>query len=248
MRGKVQNILKFAALFVASAAFSLAPGAKPLAASPANTRAHRAASQKPAHSAKKSIHAPGRIRSSRRGRSRIAAHSSAHARPGVRLARYSRPPQQPSATATTKKKKTRRRRRSRRQSYQKAPTPDRISEIQSALARGGYYRGDPNGKWDSNTVDALQKFQSANGLEPSGKLDASSLQKMGLGSDIAGVSAPKPLPPRGSAPAVTPHPPANPSSPAPPAPKVYAPSTPASSAPSLATPSSASSTTPSPKS
>jgi len=78
---------------------------------------------------------------------------------------------------------------------QKAPTADRISEIQSALARGGYYQGDPNGKLDSNTVGALQKFQSANGLDASGKLDAPTLQKLGLGSDIAGVGAPKPVVP-----------------------------------------------------
>jgi peptidoglycan hydrolase-like protein with peptidoglycan-binding domain len=77
-----------------------------------------------------------------------------------------------------------------------APTPDRISEIQSALARGGYYKGDPNGKWDSDTVAAMQKFQSANGLDSTGKLDAPTLQKLGLGSDIAGVSAPKPIVPK----------------------------------------------------
>jgi peptidoglycan hydrolase-like protein with peptidoglycan-binding domain len=78
---------------------------------------------------------------------------------------------------------------------QKAPTADRVSEIQSALARGGYYQGDPNGKWDSNTVAAVQKFQSANGIEANGKLDAPTLQKLGLGSGIAGVSAPKPAAP-----------------------------------------------------
>jgi peptidoglycan hydrolase-like protein with peptidoglycan-binding domain len=78
---------------------------------------------------------------------------------------------------------------------QKVPTPDRISEIQSALAHGGYYQGDPNGKWDGNTIAAMQKFQSANGLDATGKLDAPSLQKLGLGSDIAGVSAPKPVTP-----------------------------------------------------
>jgi len=78
-----------------------------------------------------------------------------------------------------------------RQPSQKAPTADRISEIQSALARGGYYPGDPNGKWDSNTVAAVEKFQSANGIDSNGKLDAPTLQKLGLGSDIAGVSAPK---------------------------------------------------------
>jgi peptidoglycan hydrolase-like protein with peptidoglycan-binding domain len=83
---------------------------------------------------------------------------------------------------------------SKREPSQKAPTADRISEIQSALVRGGYYQGEPNGKWDSNTVAAVQKFQSANGIEANGKLDAPTLQKLGLGSDIAGVSAPKPTP------------------------------------------------------
>jgi hypothetical protein len=78
---------------------------------------------------------------------------------------------------------------------QKAPTPDRISEIQSALARSGYYAGDPNGKWDSNTIEAVQKFQSANGIDATGKLDAPTLQKLGLGSAIAGVAAPRPVTP-----------------------------------------------------
>ncbi len=80
-----------------------------------------------------------------------------------------------------------------REPTQKAPTADRVTEIQSALARGGYYQGDPNGKWDSNTVAAMQKFQSANGLNSSGKIDATTLQKLGLGSSTAGVDAPKPV-------------------------------------------------------
>lgn len=78
---------------------------------------------------------------------------------------------------------------------QKAPAPERISEIQSALAREGYYQGDPTGKFDSSTLAALEKFQSANGLDANGKLDASTLQKLGLGSDIAGVGAPRPVVP-----------------------------------------------------
>lgn len=77
-----------------------------------------------------------------------------------------------------------------------APSHDRISEIQSALARGGYYKGDPNGKWDADTIAATQKFQADNGLDSTGKLDAPTLQKLGLGSDIAGVSAPKPVVPK----------------------------------------------------
>lgn len=73
----------------------------------------------------------------------------------------------------------------------KAPSKDRTEEIQSALGRGGYYKAEPSGKWDGRTQEALRQFQEANGLPPTGKLDALSLQKMGLGSDVAGVSAPK---------------------------------------------------------
>jgi len=110
-----------------------------------------------------------------------------------------------SAPSTAAKKKTvSKKHHSRREPTQKAPTPARISEIQSALARNGYYQGQPNGKWDSNTVSAMQKFQSGNGLEPSGKLNALSLQKLGLGSSVAGVSAPKPIQPAGSKPPESP--------------------------------------------
>ncbi|MGC1383175.1 MAG: peptidoglycan-binding domain-containing protein [Candidatus Acidiferrales bacterium] len=99
---------------------------------------------------------------------------------------------QSSSSSTAHKKKKSSHHRSHREPFQKAPTPDRITEIQSALAREGFYQGDTNGKWDSNTVSALQKFQSANNLEASGKLDAGSLQKLGLGSSIAGLNPPTP--------------------------------------------------------
>jgi peptidoglycan hydrolase-like protein with peptidoglycan-binding domain len=104
----------------------------------------------------------------------------------------------PSASSSTTSKSTTHKKKHhyvKRQPTQKAPTPDRIIEIQSALSRGGYYQGQPSGKWDSNTVAAVQKFQSAKGIEANGKLDAPTLQKLGLGSDIAGVSAPKHVPP-----------------------------------------------------
>lgn len=77
------------------------------------------------------------------------------------------------------------------------PSPERITQIQTALSRGGYYKGDTTGKWDSNTVASLQKFQSAHNIVASGKLDAPTLQKLGLGSDIAGVAAPKTVVPKG---------------------------------------------------
>jgi peptidoglycan hydrolase-like protein with peptidoglycan-binding domain len=127
-----------------------------------------------------------------------------------------------SASSTSKQtnstKKKSKKHHSRREPTQKAPTPERISEIQSALGRGGYYQGEPNGKWDSNTISAMQKFQSESGLESTGKINALSLQKLGLGSEIAGVSAPKPVAPTPSASPASGAPspaPARPSSPAP---------------------------------
>jgi len=87
-------------------------------------------------------------------------------------------------------------RHSKRTPMQKAPTPERIAEIQSALARAGYYQNDPSSRWDANTVAAMQKFQSSNGLDATGKIDALSLQKLGLGSSIAGVSPPRPVVPQ----------------------------------------------------
>jgi hypothetical protein len=38
----------------------------------------------------------------------------------------------------------------------------------------------------------MKKFQAGHGLNPSGKLDALTLQKLGLGSQTAGVAAPMP--------------------------------------------------------
>jgi peptidoglycan hydrolase-like protein with peptidoglycan-binding domain len=80
----------------------------------------------------------------------------------------------------------------RRDRGQKAPTSERITEIQQALAKDGSYSATPNGKWDDATVDAMKRFQEANGLNPSGKLDAKTLQKLGLRSSIYGVAAPAP--------------------------------------------------------
>jgi len=78
-----------------------------------------------------------------------------------------------------------------RQRGQMAPTTDRISEIQTALAKDGSFKGTPNGKWDDSTVDAVKKFQSAHGMNPTGRLDAPTLQKLGLGSSTNGVARPQ---------------------------------------------------------
>lgn len=100
-------------------------------------------------------------------------------------------PKKPAAHKSTRGRKSSRKSRLRERGQQ-APTPDRISEIQQALAKDGSYTGTPSGKWDDSTQDALRKFQEAHGLNPTGKLDARSLQQLGLGSSIAGVAPPAP--------------------------------------------------------
>ena len=79
-----------------------------------------------------------------------------------------------------------------RQRGQMTPTPQRITEIQEALAKNGALNSTPSGKWDDSTTEALRRFQAAHGLNPSGKLDARSLNELGLGSTTAGIAAPAP--------------------------------------------------------
>lgn len=85
-------------------------------------------------------------------------------------------------------------RKSSRVKGQAAPTPERINAIQEALASKGAFAGAATGKWDDTTVEAMKKFQSSRGLNPTGKLDALTLQKLGLGSETAGLAPPTPPP------------------------------------------------------
>lgn len=69
----------------------------------------------------------------------------------------------------------------RRTYVQAEPTPDRYREIQQALAERGYLRTEPSGRLDTDTSDALRRFQQDQNLEVSGKLDSLSLIALGLG-------------------------------------------------------------------
>jgi murein L,D-transpeptidase YcbB/YkuD len=84
--------------------------------------------------------------------------------------------------------------RAKKQPGQKTPTADRVIEIQAALAKDGSFQGEPSGKWDDATAAAMRRFQASHGLNASGKLDAPTLQRLGLGSQTAGVAAPTPPP------------------------------------------------------
>ena len=61
------------------------------------------------------------------------------------------------------------------------PTRERYAQIQAALAQAGYFQGPANGDWGPTSVNALAYFQKDHGLEPTGKIDALSLVKLGLG-------------------------------------------------------------------
>ncbi len=61
------------------------------------------------------------------------------------------------------------------------PTPERYQEIQKALAERGFFKGEVNGQWGSDSVAALRDFQQANSLDPDGKLGSLSLIALGLG-------------------------------------------------------------------
>jgi peptidoglycan hydrolase-like protein with peptidoglycan-binding domain len=88
--------------------------------------------------------------------------------------------------ATTKKTSSRKK----KDKGQMTPTSERITEIQQALAKDGSYSAAPSGKWDDSTVDAMKRFQTTHALNPTGKLDALTLEKLGLGSTTAGVAEP----------------------------------------------------------
>jgi hypothetical protein len=61
-----------------------------------------------------------------------------------------------------------------------ASIPRGIRHIQSILAQAGYYSGELTGEWDEKTIEALRKFQAANNIPVTGKLDPETIRKLGL--------------------------------------------------------------------
>jgi Putative peptidoglycan binding domain len=78
-------------------------------------------------------------------------------------------------------------------SYQLHPDPERYQQIQQALADKGYFKGQVNGVWGDDSVDALKRFQADQKLDNDGHLNALTLTGLGLGPkhdrDFAGPSA-----------------------------------------------------------
>jgi len=67
---------------------------------------------------------------------------------------------------------------------------ERTLAIQQALTQEHYLSGEPTGKWDPATKDALVRFQAENGWQTKVTPDSRALIKLGLGPDKKGLLNP----------------------------------------------------------
>jgi peptidoglycan hydrolase-like protein with peptidoglycan-binding domain len=74
---------------------------------------------------------------------------------------------------------------SRRVRGQQAIEPERVTQIQQALIREHYLTGDADGKWDGDTVAAMQKYQADHGWQTKLMPDSRALKNLGLGPDYS---------------------------------------------------------------
>ncbi len=89
------------------------------------------------------------------------------------------------------------RRATRRGSYspymgQQRPVPERIQEIERALAEKGFLASEPDSNWDQASMDAMRRFQQSQNITADGRLSALSLIALGLGARQNGVFVPAP--------------------------------------------------------
>ncbi len=61
--------------------------------------------------------------------------------------------------------------------------PQRAREIQEALIRENYMKGQASGTWDDTSQKAMEKFQADNGWQSKMVPDSRALIKLGLGPD-----------------------------------------------------------------
>ena len=107
-------------------------------------------------------------RREKRGRGKYAARER-HGRHLARSSRHSRVRYEPQATVTPSTSR---------------PSPgipaERATEIQGALIKSGYMNGPASGVYDEATIEAMKKFQAANGMSQTGLPSAALLKKLGV--------------------------------------------------------------------
>ena len=74
---------------------------------------------------------------------------------------------------------------------QQAIDSPRARQIQEALIREHYMTGEPSGKWDAATQDALKRYQAAQGWQAKTVPDSRALIKLGLGPSKDGLLNPE---------------------------------------------------------
>jgi hypothetical protein len=108
-----------------------------------------------------------------------------------------------SASASHKSKKSRKKTSSRQRGQQKIDAT-RAREIQEALIREHYFDGTASGVWDTQSQNAMVRFQADNGWQSKVVPDSRALIKLGLGPDHEHLLNPEsamtsqPDPPRAS--------------------------------------------------
>jgi hypothetical protein len=100
-----------------------------------------------------------------------ASHSAAH----------SSPSHSTSHAATTASGKGKKSKRPVSHRGQQKIDPERARQIQQALVREHYLSGEPSGKWDEATEDALRRYQADHGWQNKTVPDSRALIKLGLG-------------------------------------------------------------------
>lgn len=109
------------------------------------------------------------------------------AKPAVAKSAAAKPPAVAAKTSTSKSTATRKTTAAKTTAppvhryTQQQPTPDRYKEIQQALAERGYFKGQVDGQWGQESVDALKQFQREQKIDEDGKISSLALIALGLG-------------------------------------------------------------------
>jgi hypothetical protein len=85
-----------------------------------------------------------------------------------------------SASSSTSSRRGKKSKKTAKRGQQKIDS-ERTEQIQEALIKQHYLSGEPSGKWDPATEDALRKFQADNGWQNKTVPDSRALIKLGLG-------------------------------------------------------------------
>ena len=73
--------------------------------------------------------------------------------------------------------------------YERGSSGELVSEMQSRLKEWGYYSGEVDGIFGSETVEAVKAFQRKNGLEADGRVGPATLTALGLPTGQQGEGA-----------------------------------------------------------